>query len=282
MPGEESQTIPKEVLELLRTTHIGYLSLTSKKGDLYSYPIAFLYSGEHVYFVTPKASAKVKFLTANPKVSLIIDNRKLTLNCCGAMIQGEAEIFTIAESIKKVTSVLPKTIDFSKKYPGMFSFYAKGKDLPDERKIYKYRFVRISIKKIIFWMGYQFGRYIPRKSPGLLGKLFSELKGDQKEGESVLESIAHMMESSDGDIDSERPVALDESWMNNMNEGASKSSITEDERRIIEMFTQNSMDNATKTFKEGIKKITETKHSYQITSDEQNILKKWKKDDDKN
>lgn len=60
-------------------------------------------------------------------------------------------------------------------------------------------------------------------------------------------------------------------------EGASKNTITEDERRIIKMFAENSMENATKTLKEGIKKISETKHSYKVSNDEQNILNKWKK-----
>lgn len=281
MPGEDNQTIPTEILELLRTSQIGYLSLTSKEGDIYSYPIAFFYSGEYVYFATPIGSAKVKFLKENPKVSLIVDNRKLTTSCSGAMIQGDTKIFSIAKTLTSITSILPNTVNFAKKYPSMFTFYAKGKELPDERKIYKYRFIRIRIKKIIFWMGYQFGRYIPKKSPGMLGKLFEDLKGNEKRGESVLESISKVIQSSDGDIDSEKPIALDESWMTNMNEAASKSSITEDERRIIEMFTKKTVEEATKTVKEGLKKISETKHSYKVSSDEQNILKKWNKNTDK-
>ncbi len=278
MPDKDGQTIPTEILELLRISQIGYLSLTSKDGDIYSYPIAYFFSGEYVYFATPIGSAKIKFLRENPKVSLIVDNRKLTTACSGAMIQGDVKIFSIAKTLTSITSMLPNTINFAKKYPAMFTFYAKGKELPDERKIYKYRFIRINIKKIIFWMGYQFGRYIPKKTPGLLGKLFEDVKGNEKKGESVLESISRTIQSSDGDIDSEKPIALDESWMTNMNEAASKSSITANERRIIEMFTKNSMDYATKTLKDEIKKISETKHSYKVSSDEQNILKKWKTD----
>jgi uncharacterized pyridoxamine 5'-phosphate oxidase family protein len=281
MPGDDDQSIPAAVLKLLHENHIGYLSLSTKKGDLYSYPIAYLYSGENVYFVTPIASAKAKFLKANPKVSLIVDNRKLTLECVGAMIQGDTTIFSIAKTLKSIVSVLPKTISFSKKYPRMFAFYAKGKDLPDERKIYKYRFIKINIKKILFWEGYKFGRFIPKKSPGMLGKLFHDLKSSPTIGENALDSISQMLESSDEDIDSESPVAIDDTWLDKLSEGANEGGISEDERRIINMFAKTSMENATKTLKEGVKKIIDTKYSSKVSSDERSILEKWKKGSDK-
>src|SRR5205807_1989647 len=45
----------------------------------------------------------------------------------------------------------------------MLTFYARGKELPDERKLYKYRLIRIEPSKIIFWKGYNFGRFISKK-----------------------------------------------------------------------------------------------------------------------
>ncbi len=41
-------------------------------------------------------------------------------------------------------------------------FYVRGKGLPDERKIYNYRLIRIDPTKIIYWLGYAFGRYCAR------------------------------------------------------------------------------------------------------------------------
>src|SRR5690242_12250235 len=77
--------IPSQVVDVLKATTIGYLSVTSKKGDLYSYPVAFHYADEKVYMMTPVGSAKMKFMQDNPNVSFIVENRKLALEACGAM-----------------------------------------------------------------------------------------------------------------------------------------------------------------------------------------------------
>lgn len=58
----------------------------------------------------------------------------------------------------------------------------------------KYRFVRITPTKILYWAGYKVGRYIPKKQKGGLRGLFSDL-AHQKEEESTLESIAKMLDS---------------------------------------------------------------------------------------
>jgi nitroimidazol reductase NimA-like FMN-containing flavoprotein (pyridoxamine 5'-phosphate oxidase superfamily) len=145
---------------------IGYLSVTSKKGDLYSYPLVFYYSNLKIYMMTPVSSAKMKFMKANPSISFLVDNRKLALESCGAMIQGRAKILSMAKIIASIVSLGPKMMSFAKKYPGMFTFYARGKYLPDERKLYKYRFIRIDPRKVVYWMGYSFGRYVPEKKPG--------------------------------------------------------------------------------------------------------------------
>ena len=42
----EKSEIPEEVLDVLRTSKIGYLSVKSEKGELYTYPVAFLFCGE--------------------------------------------------------------------------------------------------------------------------------------------------------------------------------------------------------------------------------------------
>ncbi|HZY94720.1 MAG TPA: pyridoxamine 5'-phosphate oxidase family protein [Candidatus Bathyarchaeia archaeon] len=108
----ESTNLPDQVIDVLKKTSIGYLSVISKSGEPCSYPVAYYYSRLTVYFVTPVSAAKYKIIKNNPRISFI---------------EG-----------------------FSKKYPGMLSFYARGKELPDERKLYKYRLIRIKPTKIVY------------------------------------------------------------------------------------------------------------------------------------
>src|SRR2546428_8068075 len=162
-PKLESSPVPDQVIDVLKNNKIGYLSVLSKSEELYSYPVAFHFSDSKLYFMTPVSAAKFKILKNNPTVSFIVDNGKVTTEACGAMIQGKAKIFTIGRTLISILSVGPKMIGFSKKYPGMLSFYARGKELPDERKLYKYRLIRIDPSKIIYWLGYNFGRFISKK-----------------------------------------------------------------------------------------------------------------------
>ncbi len=267
MSEGEADRLPPKVVGVLKNTEIGYLSVTSKSGDLYSYPIAFYFSGEHVYFATPISSAKLKFIKANPKVSLVVDNRDLTLNSCGAMVQGSANVYSIQQMMTSFTSTMPSGLKFSKKYPGMFSFYAKGQGLPDERKLYKYRFIRVVPTKIIYWEGYKFGKYLPKKSSSGLRQLFADLKGDSKKENSALEKIANMIESSDEDVKSEAPIAAEASWLAKMNDAASQSGVDEEERKILQLFTKNSLE-AVKTSAE--------QHKPEVSSEEKSLLKKWR------
>ena len=140
---EPQREVPEQILEILKTSQIGYLAVTSPKGDLYSYPVAFYFSGFKVYFMTPISAAKLRFIKANPVVSFLVDNHLLTKGAAGAMLQGRAKVFSIGKTIMSVLSVGPKMAKFAQEYPGMFTFYASGKDLPDERKLYKYRLIRI-------------------------------------------------------------------------------------------------------------------------------------------
>ena len=135
----QTAPIPPEVTDVLKTANIGYLTTISRKGELYSYPVAFYFSNLRVYFVTPVSAAKYKMIRENPRVSLIVDNKQLTTNACGAMIQGRARTFSITRTLLSILSLGPNVAGFSKKYPGMLGFYAKGKGLPEERKLYKYR-----------------------------------------------------------------------------------------------------------------------------------------------
>src|SRR5256712_1880771 len=226
-PKLESSPVPDQVIDVIKNNKIGYLSVLSKREELYSYPVAFHFSGSKLYFMTPVSAAKFKILKNNPTVSFIVDNGKVTTEACGAMIQGKAKIFTIGRTLVSILSVGPKMIGFSKKYPGMLSFYARGKELPDERKLYKYRLIRIDPSKIIYWLGYTFGRYIPKteaKTEGLSLKL-----GKDKSG---LEISAKLLESSDENIQA-APLLIDHDWMTQLEATASEGILSEQERKIL-------------------------------------------------
>src|SRR2546425_5863664 len=195
-PRQESSPVPDEVIEVLETNKIGYLSVLSKSKELYSYPVAFHYSDLRLYFMTPVGAAKFKILKSNPTVSFIVDNGKVTTEACGAMIQGRAKIFTIGRTLVSILSVGSKMIGFTRKYPGMLSFYARGKELPDERKLYKYRLIRIDPSKIIYWTGYNFGRFISKEREPTNDSL------DLTPDETGLELAAKLLQPSENEISS--------------------------------------------------------------------------------
>jgi hypothetical protein len=228
-PKLESSPVPDQVLDVLKNNKIGYLSVLSKSEELYSYPVAFHFSDFKLYFMTPVSAAKFKILKSNPTVSFIVDNGKVTTEACGAMIQGKAKIFTIGRTLVSILSVGPKMIGFTNKYPGMLSFYARGKELPDERKLYKYRLIRIDPSKIIYWLGYNFGRFIPKLEArkGLLLKLGKD--------ESGLEISARLLESADDDVPAE-PVQMDHDWMARLDTVVSEGILSEEERRMLGLY----------------------------------------------
>lgn len=225
----ENPTIPQEVADVLENTAIGYLSTISKKGELYSYPVAFYYSNLRVYFVTPVSAAKFKMIKENPTVSLIVDNKKLTISACGAMIQGKARTYSVSRTLMSILSLGPNVAGFSKKYPGMLGFYAKGKGLPDERKLYKYRIIQITPSKILYWIGYTFGKYIPKKRPSVTSKL-----GLRKNGNDA-SAIAEMIAEADEELSSPSE-GVDMDWLNKVQDQSKLGKITEDERRLLSFY----------------------------------------------
>jgi hypothetical protein len=224
---KEASELPQQVEDLLQSAKIGYLSVMSKKGESYTYPMTFYLSGSHVYFMTPISAAKLKFMRANPNVSFLVDNHEVTTISCGAMIQGKAQVFSVAKTVISIVSTGPKMAHFARKYPGMFTFYAKGKGLPDERKLYKYRLIRIQPSKIIFWMGYKFGRVKP--------------KGESKDSlsqvpeEERLDTISQMMEAADEELPSE-PIQHDEGWLEGIDQAAKRGILSNDEQTVLRSY----------------------------------------------
>ena len=80
--------------------------------------------------MTPISAAKLKLIRANPTSRFSPTTTTITKNACGAMIQGKAQVFSIAKTVLSILSTGPKMAHFSRKYPGMFTFYAKGKGCP--------------------------------------------------------------------------------------------------------------------------------------------------------
>jgi general stress protein 26 len=265
MSDKDASPLPSEITELLQKTDVGYVSIVSPKGELYSYPIAFYFSGWDVYFGTPASSAKLKFIRANPKVSLIVDNRKLTQDAVGALLRGKAHVLTIRRVLASVFSMVPTARGFSKKYPGLFSFYAKGKELPDERKLYKYRLVRITPASIMYWIGYKYGRYVPKKREG---EHFGLLEPDQRNDESDLEAVAGLLGSGREAPVLPSPLSMDESWVARLDEATSEGSLSREERRIIRSFLSRSSESSAE--------LVNAHFGAKVTAEEKSILKKWR------
>ena len=249
----ESASIPAKVTEVLESTSIGYLTTVSKRGDLYSYPVAYYYSDFRIYFVTPVSAAKYRMIKENPTVSLIVDNKQLTINACGAMIQGRARTFSITRTILSILSVGPKISGFSKKYPGMLGFYAKGKGLPDERKLYKYRIIQIDPTKILYWVGYSFGRYIPKRDVGVGRKLGLKLGKDYDEASAVV----GLIQSADEEYSVQTPV--DNDWIVRLDGALARGQVSQEERRMI-----------------GLYRSSEAESKSSLTSGEKDIVKRWR------
>ncbi len=238
--------IPNEVLDVLKTSQIGYLSVASGKGDLFSYPVAFYFSGFKIYFMTPVSAAKLRFIRANPQVSFLVDNHLLTKGACGAMIQGRAKVFSIARTVLNILSVGPKMAQFARKYPGMFTFYASGKELPDERKLYKYRLIRIDPKKVVYWIGYNFGRYLPEKQKKDESQVARWGRGT-KEGfalgdplaeapdEVKMDAFAQLLKSADEELPVGE-VPQSQEWFEGLDAAVKRGEISKEEKSVIDSY----------------------------------------------
>jgi hypothetical protein len=254
-----SQSIPADVESVLKTSGIGYLSVTSGKGDLYSYPVAFYFAGFKVYFMTPISAAKLKFIRANPEISFLVDNHLLTKGACGAMIQGRARVFSIAKTVVNIMSLGPKMAHFAQKYPGMFTFYASGKELPDERKLYKYRLIRVDPKKILYWQGYKFGKYIPKG-----GRMEKDPLSESSD-ETKMETLANLLKTADEELPVPEVVQASKEWEEGLQAAGGRGELTRDELKIM-----NSHRNFLRTA------AASSVVSSGVTTDEKNLLKKWK------
>jgi general stress protein 26 len=254
---QQQQEIPESVLDVLKTTDIGYLSVTSSKGELYSYPVAFYFSGFRVYFMTPISAAKLKFIRGNPTVSFLVDNHLLTKGASGAMVQGKAKVFSIAKTVVSILSVGPKMASFAKKYPGMFTFYASGKELPDERKLYKYRLIRIEPTKIVYWVGYKFGKYFPKGA--------KEDPLSSAADETKMETFAQLLKTADEELPV-REVEQNQEWVDNLDTAEKEGIISGDERSAI---------NSYRSFLRGA--VASNQGERKVSGSEKKLLGKWKK-----
>ena len=257
LAATEDSDIPEPVLAVLKTSKIGYLSVRSEKGDLYTYPVAFLFSGKQVYTMTPISAAKLRFMKANPGVSFLVENKGLTLGAVGAMVQGTAKIYSIAKTVSSILSIGPNMAKYAKKYPSQFTFYARGKHLPDERKLYKYRFIRIQPTKILYWVGYEFGRYKAKsgKQDALAGA-----SDDEK-----MEAFADLMKGADEEFAAGEVPPPSGEWASKVEEAVENGTISKEERQAMGSF-RGFLRQATE----------ESKVGHKVTDDEKRLLRKWK------
>ncbi|HYC26470.1 MAG TPA: hypothetical protein VEB67_00430, partial [Nitrososphaerales archaeon] len=175
-------------------------------------------------------------------------------SACGAMFQGKAKVFSIASLAASIASLGPKMASFAKKYPGMFAFYAKGKELPPDRKLYKYRVIRIDPAKIVFWTGYKFGRYVPEKS---------KIKGLGIKDEHGAGGVANLIETAEEELQMDL-LPADPDWLGELEAAASDGVVTQEESKVIGSVRLTSGDLAGPIV------------PGRATSGEKKLLKKWK------
>ena len=209
--------------------------------------------------MTPISAAKLKFIRGNPAVSFLVDNHLLTKGSCGAMLQGRAKVFSIAKTVLSILSVGPKMAHFAKKYPGMFTFYASGKELPDERKLYRYRLIRIDPSKIVYWTGYEFGRYVSK------GKTSGDSLGEAPE-EEKMDTLASLLKSADEELPVPLTVKQSDQWVEGLKEATEQGIISPEERMAIDSY-RNFLRTA----------VSSSQVSANVTADEKKMLDKWKK-----
>jgi hypothetical protein len=258
--SENKSELPKPVLDVLKTAQIGYLSVKSEKGDLYTYPVAFLFSGNQVYTMTPVSAAKLRFMRANPGVSFLVENKGLTLGAVGAMVQGRARIYSIAKTVASILSVGPNMARYAKKYPDQFTFYARGKYLPDERKLYKYRFIKIEPTKILYWVGYEFGRYSKPK-----GEKGAKISLAQAPDDEKMQVFASLLKGADEEFAAGEAPPQGPEFAAKVDEAVANGTITEEERQAMGSFRGFLRQAA-----------EESKVGHEVTAGEKNLLKKWK------
>ena len=213
--------------------------------------------------MTPEGSAKMKLMKENPSVSFIVDNRKLATSACGVMMQGQAKVFSIASLAASIVSLGPKMASFAKKYPGMFTFYARGKELPPDRKLYKYTVIRIDPSKFVFWTGYKFGRYLPPKK-----KAEPKATLALSDGESA-GKVVSLLDTVDEESEMDT-IPVDGNWLSELESAASEGLVSEDEKKVIGSLRVSTED------------LGAVPKSGQTTSGERKLLKKWKQEKEKN
>ena len=262
-PDDQVSELPPEVVDLLAKSNIGYLSVRSPKGDLYSYPVAFYYSDYRIYFMTPTSAAKLRFIRANPAVSFLVDNHLVTKEALGVMMQGDAKVLSVTKTVISILSVGPKMVKFAQKYPGMFTFYAKGKEVPDERKLHKYRLIRITPAKLVFWKGYAFGRVAIKEK--VKGDPLAEAKDDEK-----MSTLASLLDGADRADDELVPnVEIMNSlpeWNASVKAAVKEGTISDKDRSAIE------------SYRSFLRIAAESnKTTAAVGDDERQLLSRWKR-----
>jgi hypothetical protein len=144
----------------------------------------------------------------------------------------------------------------------MFTFYASGKELPDERKLYKYRLIRIDPSKIIFWQGYEFGRYSSKgKAPS--GDSLGETPEEEK-----MDTFASLLKLADKELPVPAGVKQSEEWVEGLDRATDEGVISLEERGTIDSY-RNFLRTA----------VSSSQVPAKVTSEEKKLLDKWKKKD---
>jgi len=252
MNNQNSIGLADGVEKLLQSSRVGHLATISPKGRVSSVPIAYHFDGLNVFFGTPKDSAKLKFLQGNPNVAFQLDNGKVMDEAVGVMMQGNAEIYDTKDLFKRYKETLPAITSYSRKYPDAFAFYIRHPTkLAEIRKYAKYRVIRIVPDRILYWLGYDWGRVIPDAqdyAPFFAIHQETDPKDMAREVDSFfgsMETISTERSAGEDILDNERqlryPKLIDQDQLMSalFAEAMLDNKVTEDEMEILDSIRRN-------------------------------------------
>jgi len=143
--------IPPRMVELLTENYFGYVCTTDREDRPHITPIFFVYVGEEneVYFITTRASKKVRNLRENEKIGLTVDIRDEynPFNNEGVLLQGVADVEPLQTARRRHTRLRQVYQGFKEKYRLEL---ATGQEVEEEV------LVRIRIGKMVHWKGPKF------------------------------------------------------------------------------------------------------------------------------
>jgi hypothetical protein len=265
----DSVAVPEKIINVLQHSQEGYLSIRPSNGrsDSWSnYLISYNYLAFAFYLVAPSTSAKSVLLQHDPHAYLTVDNKLPASRSYGAIIFGSAKTFPFDGSLLALLETGAKIRGFAKRYPALATFYNRDNGRPDAKKLRSYTLVRLDPWEMVFWVGYEFGRYTAenraRGGPTSTATKRARETGGRKgrsgdstglgSGAEAFDALATMLETADQNGDEgevsdlpPRQPAPDEKWLKALDDAADRGIVRAAERELLLHYRESAVSNET-------------------------------------